>query len=152
MPLIQPDTSQMVDLSPSKPGTYRARISEVGAQVSKTKVVDGKQRGGNQMIIPDFEFDAPRLDGGNNGEPRRVVRRSFITVTGAGSFNFDQLLRCTGFEEVAEQIKANPGAVPFDTDALKGKEVMVVVKNEMYTPEGGGDSRLTDRIDSFLPV
>lgn len=141
MPILMPDTSEAEDLTPSVPGTYRAVISKVGSQKSKEKQ--------NDMVVPTYSFTAPPLNPDpitGKQEPRKVNRRSFLNITGPGSFGFDQLLRTTGNDKIADEIKAHPGQVPFDTDLVQGKEVQVIITNGLY------NNKITDNVDSILPV
>lgn len=133
MPVIQPDVSEMTDFEASVEGQYKARISAVEVKNSKEKNTPG--------ISVQFEFRAPRKA---DGEDRDVSRRAWLAIAGKGTFGFDQLLRCTGFSETADAIKANPKGTPFDTDALVGKEVTVVVTTGEY------QGKLNDNIQSFL--
>lgn len=142
MPILLPDTSEMEDLRPTVPGTYRARITKVDQQATKAK---GDKPGGQPMAVPNFQFEAPALENPSEG-PRKVNRRVFLMISGAGSFNFDQLLRSTGNGEIADQVKANPGRVAVDTDVFLNKEVHVVLANGLY------EGRLQDNITAFLPV
>lgn len=145
MPILMPNTADMEDFRPSRPGTYKARIVKVDPKRSKVKE-GGK--GNEQMIEVFFEFTAPALD---DGQERKITRRSNLMLEGKGTFGFDQLLRATGNAQLADQIKQNPGQVGFDTDTIQDKEVQIVTSNGMYTPPGGS-SRLQDQIDSYLPV
>ncbi len=134
MPLIQPDTSNMTDFEASRPDTYLGTIVLVEPVVGKEK--------GTKGIQPSIEFDAPRLA---DGEVRKVNRRAWLATEGKGTFGFDQLLRCVGLGEQADAIKNGGGRVGFDTDALVGKQVKVVLTNEQY------QGKLQDSIQSFLP-
>lgn len=145
MPILMPDTSQQEDFRPSRPGTYRARIVKVEAKRSKVKE-GGK--GNQQMIEVFFKLEAPAAD---DGEVRQISRRSNLMLEGAGTFGFDQILRATGNGALADNIKANPGQVAFDTDVILDKEVQVVLTTQMYQP-AGGQARLSDQIESYLPV
>lgn len=145
MPILMPNTSDMEDFRPSRPGTYRARIVKV--EPKRSKVKEGG-KGNQQMIEVFFKLDAPAQD---DGQTRSITRRSNLMLEGAGTFGFDQLLRATQNAELADQIKANPGQIGFDTDVIQDKEVQVVLANQLYTPPGG-QARLSDQIDSYLPV
>lgn len=145
MPILQPNLSDMEDFRPSTPGTYRANIAKVEAKRSKVKE-GGK--GNEQMIEVFFRYDAPALD---DGKTRSITRRSNLMIEGKGTFGFDQLLRATGNAALADNIKANPGQVGFDTDVILNKDVQIVTSNSMYAP-AGGQARLQDQIDSYLPV
>lgn len=130
MPIINPDTSEAVDMSAIEPGTYPAKIVEVASQVSKQ---------GNPMIVPKFQVT---VDG------KRRIRKSYLVITGEGAYGFDQLLRATGFSDIADQYK-NPSVnpkPPFDTDSLIGQELMVKIDSEMY------ENELRDQIKGYLPA
>lgn len=144
-PILMPNTSDMEDFRPSRPGTYRARIVKV--EPKRSKVKEGG-KGNQQMIEVFFKLEAPALD---DGQERNISRRSNLMLEGAGTFGFDQILRATQNGPLADQIKANPGQVGFDPDVLIDKEVQVVLSNQMYQP-AQGQARLSDQIDSYLPV
>ena len=146
MPVIQPDTSEQTDFQASVPNTYAAVIKSVELVEARepNKNTGRKTKG----IQPTFEFRAPRL---SDKEERTVTRRKWLATDGKGTFSFDQLLRCTGFKEVAEQMKANPGKVAFDSDALVGKPVNICVVTTSYA-KPGESAKLQDDIDSFLPA
>jgi hypothetical protein len=77
----------------------------------------------------------------NNGKNvKRTVRQ---VITGAGAFGFEQLLRATGFDDVANSLKSgNPQ--PFDTDKLVGQKLNVTVETDTY------NGQLTDKITGYL--
>ncbi|CAB4165415.1 Protein of unknown function DUF669 [uncultured Caudovirales phage] len=128
MPVIYPDTTQMVEMGPIEPGTYPATITAVEGKTSKEK--------GTPMIVCDFDIVV--------GDATRK-RKSYIVISGAGAFSFDQILRATGFENVAEQIK-NGEKVPFDTDAMIGQELLVVIDKEVRRDNG----ELSDKIKTYM--
>lgn len=146
MPVIMPDTSQATDFKASRPNTYLMKIKSV--EVVRSKEPNKKTGAYTNGIQPTFEFKAPRL---SDGEERVVERRKWIAIDGKGTLMFDQLLRCTGQANLADEIKANPGRVGFDPDSLVGKEVHGVVITSNYTDKNG-NSQLQDDIDSFLPI
>lgn len=139
MPILMPDTSEAEDLRPSQAGTYRARITKCDAQMSKGE--GGKAK--VMMAVPTFTFEAPALE---DGKPRKINRRSFMVISGPGSFNFDQLLRSIGEQGLADEVKARPGQVPIDTDFIAGKEVQVILTTGMY------QGNQQDQISGVLPV
>ena len=129
MPLIQPDTTAAQGMEPVPPGTYQAKI--IGCEFQNSKK-------GNPMIVPSFEFFT---DG------QRRVRKSYVPITGAGAFNFDSLLRATGFHELADKYKdknLNPKP-PFDTDMLRDQELQVVVEETIY------EGQKRDQVTGYLP-
>lgn len=141
MPVLQPSLDEMTDFQASVPNTYTAEIKSVTIVQAKNENKNtGKKTNG---IQPEFEFRAPRL---SDKEERTVTRRAWLATDGKGTFNFDQLLRCCGFKELADEMKARPGQVPFDTDILLGKRVGVVITTQLY------EGKQSDNIDSFLPV
>ena len=146
MPQIMPDTSQATDFKASRPGNYKMTIKSV--EVVRSKEPNKKTGTYTNGIQPTFEFKAPR---NSDGEDRVVERRKWIAIDGKGTLTFDQLLRCTGNAQLADEIKANPGRVGFDPDTLVGKEVVGVVVTSNYTDKNG-NSQLQDDIDSFLPI
>lgn len=129
MPIIQPDTSQQIDMGPIEPGTYNAKIVACSFERSKEK--------GTPMIVPELEVNV-------DGKLRK--RKTWVVTEGAGSFNFDQLLRACNFDALADTYKdpnvANPD---FDTDSLIGQELQVVVDTQL---DKQGNPR--DNIKTFL--
>jgi hypothetical protein len=142
MPLIQPDTSEAVDLSPIPEGTYAAKVTEAPPQISKEKKTP--------MIVPKFAIEVP-------GREKPATRKAFLPVSGEGSSGFDMLLRACHFDELADQYKdknVNPKP-PFDTDQLIGQELMVIIVPEPYQREDGqgnkvGEIEMRDKIKGFL--
>lgn len=123
-PIITPDLSEVN--KPIDPGTYEAKIISVEAKTSKND---------NPMIVAKFQIDA---------SGKEYYRNSYMVITGAGAFNFEQLLRATHFDDVANSMKSG-SPVPFDTDNLIGQEVIVVIESDVY------NGAITDKIKSFLP-
>jgi hypothetical protein len=104
MPMISPDFSEAADFAPITPGTYKARVIECQTKESK--------KGATYLRWTMEVFGAD--------ESLKVNNRKFwynTMVTGKGAGNLKSLLR------------AAMGEVPtqFDTDALLGKEVQVVL-------------------------
>jgi hypothetical protein len=130
-PIINPDTSNMTDMGPIPAGTYLAEIGGVVYETSKSS--------GNPMIVVTFNVEV-------DGKPR--PRKSYLVISGEGAYGFDQLLRSTGFGQMADQYKdKNVSPKPdFDTDMLVGQRVQVVVEPDTY------QGQLRDRIKSFLPA
>lgn len=130
MPIINPDTSEQIDLGPIEPGTYKAKIEKVDFELSKSK--------GTPMIIPEFAIQV------GDGKPR--MRKAWIVITGPGSYNFDQLLRACGFDTYADQYKDPSQANPdFDTDNLIGQDLQVVMDRKL---DDKGNAR--DEIKAYL--
>lgn len=128
MPIVNPDTSNISDQGPIDAGTYSAKITEVEYKTSKSS--------GNPMIVPKI---AVMVDG------KARPRQAYLVITGEGAYGFDQLLRATGFDDVADKYKAKGGEKPdFDTDDLIGQEFMVVIEADTY------NGQLRDKIKSFL--
>ncbi len=128
MPIINPDTSQALDMSPIEPGTYAAKIVDVESKLSQA---------GNPMIVVKTEV---MVDG------KVRVRNAFLVITGQGSYAFDQLLRATGFEALADQYKDPEQENPdFDTDNLIGQEVQVVIDQGLDQ-----NKNLRDNIKTWL--
>jgi len=127
MPIINPDTSEAMDMSPIEPGTYSATVRQVDFKLSKEKKTP--------MIVPKFEVMV-------EGKPRS--RNANLVISGPGSSGFDQLLRATGFVELADQYKdPNQPNPDFDTDSLIGIELQVRIDQELYEGE------MRDNIKSF---
>lgn len=129
MPVIMPDTSAAEELSNIEPGTYPATI--VSAVPDK-----GKEKGTPLLVVT--------LNVNVQGKER--TRKTWIVTQGAGSFNFDNLLRACKMNELADRIKQPGAQVPFDTDSLTGAAVQVIIETEMYN----GQPR--DKVKSFLPA
>lgn len=127
MPIIQPDLSE-VQSNVIEPNTWMANITNVETGISKN---------GNPKIVVHLDVTA---QGG-----KQFKRQSHLIITGKGAFQFEQLLRATGFGDVADAYK-NPNAPKpdFDTDMLIGKPVNVVVEADTYN---GAPS---DKIQQFL--
>ena len=127
MALIDPDTSEMVDFKPLEPGTYRARI---------ISAVPKKSQKGNPMVEVTLKVQ--------NGD-KEITRKAWPLLKGPGAFMFDQLLRASGHEAVADQIKVPGSGVQFDTDELQGVELQVRVENELDDKDS-----VRDAIKGFL--
>lgn len=128
MPIINPDTSNVTPMEAIPSGTYPAEITAVEFKTSKS---------GNPMIVVDFGVEV-------DGKAR--TRKSYLVITGEGAYGFDQLLRSTNFDDLADQFKdKNVQPKPdFDTDLLIGQRVNVVIEPNVYNGE------LRDQIKSFL--
>jgi hypothetical protein len=141
MPIIQPDTSEALDLSPIPEGTHKAVIKECPAQLSKEKKTP--------MIVPKFEITVA-------GREKPAIRKSFLVTTGEGAGGFDMLLRACHFDELADQYKdpaVNPKP-PFDTDQLIGQELDLVIVPDMFQRKDSagnnlGSPELGDRIKGY---
>lgn len=131
-PIINPDTTEMLDMGPIDAGTYPAEIAAVTFEHAKSS--------GNPMIVAVFSVEV--------AEGQKRPRKSYLVITGEGAFNFDQLLRATGFGTLADQYK-DKSVQPkpsFDTDMLVGQRVNVVIEPDTY------NGQLRDKIKSFLPA
>lgn len=130
MPIINPDTTQMVDMGPITPGTYPAEAISVEYTNSKA---------GNPMIVVSWEIDV-----GGTKRPRKA----YHVITGEGAAGFDNLLRSCHFTQLADQYK-DPKVMPkpsFDTDQLIGQRVQVIIEPNLYNNE------MRDQIKSYLPA
>jgi hypothetical protein len=119
MPIVTPDTSQMVDMGPIEPGTYKAKVKACGVSKGKEK--------GTAMIVPDFEVFVPGQD-----EPR--PRTAWLVIEGKGTWGFDQFLRALHMDELADKYK-DPSVSPkppLDTDIFVGQELQVVIEEQLY--------------------
>lgn len=130
MPIINPDTTQMLEMGAIEPGTYQAEITGVEPKTSKA---------GNPMIVVDFQVEV--------GETKRP-RKAYLVIQGEGAYNFDQLLRACGFEQLADQYKDKSVSPKpsFDTDELIGQRLQVVIEPNLYNNE------MRDQIKSYLPA
>jgi len=135
-PVLTPDTSAAEDYTtPIPPNTYKARIIDVEA---------GKSKAGNSKVMPKFEID---VDG------KKRTRTAHLVISGEGSMGFDQLLRACKMTDLADAYR-DPSVQPkppFDTESLRGHELMVVVEENLYKPEGGQEQK-RDQITGYLRV
>ena len=131
MPIINPDTSNMLDMSSIPAGTYPGEIAKAEFETAKSS--------GNPMIVVTTNVEV-------DGKSR--PRKSYLVIAGEGAYGLDQLLRAVGFSELADQYK-NPSVQPkpdFDTDQLIGQRVNVIIEPDTY------NGQLRDRIKGFLPA
>lgn len=129
MALINPNLDDVKDFQAIPEGNYKAKIVDVEYKTSKEK--------GNPMIVPKLDIETP--DGVR-------TRQAYLVITGAGAFNFESFLRACNFDELADQYRdpAVDPKPPFDTDWIKGIDIVVIVKSDTY------NGRITDKIDGFL--
>lgn len=130
-PIINPDTSNMVEMGAIPAGTYPSEIAKVDFETSKSS--------GNPMIVTTFDVEV-------DGKVR--PRKAYLVIQGEGAYGFDQLLRSCGFQHLADAYK-DPNVSPkpdFDTDMLVGQKVNVVIEPDTY------NGQLRDRVRSFLPA
>lgn len=129
MPLIRPNLSDVTELAALEEGTYPGRIVEITFKESK---------GGNPMIVVKWAI---------MHEDKERSRTGYHVITGQGAFMFDQLLRASGFADIADAYKNDPANAPeFDTDRLIGCEANVNMTNDIY------QGRKTDNISGYLPL
>lgn len=128
MPIINPDTRDMVEIKPLDPGQYRARV---------LSCTPGTSKAGNPKIDVKFELSGP--DGAV------IPRTASLATSGKGTQGFDHFLRACGFDDLADQYRAGQAA-PFDTDSVTGVEVIVHVVPNMY------EGKLRDQIDDYSKV
>ena len=76
MPIINPDTSNMLDMSAIQAGTYPGEIAKADFEVSKSS--------GNPMIVVTTNVEV---------EGKQRPRKSYLVISGEGAYGFDQLLR-----------------------------------------------------------
>lgn len=124
MPIITPDLS---GVGPIEPGTYEAEIMAADPGTSKS--------GGSKLIV-DFKVDV------GNGQTKK--RQSHLPIEGSGAFGFDQLLRACHLDEIADRLKDKSADHSFDTDALIGQKLLLVIEEQMY------NGNKTDQIQTFL--
>jgi hypothetical protein len=130
MPVLFPNTADMIDTSPIAPGTYKAKVVECLSQLSKSS--------GNPMIVPKLHIEV-------DGKTR--VRNAYLVISGPGSGGFDGILRACGFVDTADKAKAGTLTEGFDSDRLVNAELRVVIE-----PDKDQNGNLSDRIRSFLPL
>lgn len=129
MPIVNPDLSEVASQTAIEPGTYKAKVTNVEAGVSKSS--------GNPMLTVSLDV---MVDG------KARPRTAYLVISGKGAYGFEQMLRATGFGDIADKFK-DPNVQPkpdFDTDQLIGQELEVVVEQEPY------NSELRDKIRSYL--
>lgn len=138
-PIILPDTSAAEDMDTSAAGTYK------GARVVKTDSALTKEKKVPQAVI---QFEIPNVPREDNQEPRTIKRTVWLNVTGAGSMNFDKLLRSFGKDDIADRIRSGE-KVPFDTDDLlystSQRTCSVILRVGTY------EGRRRDEVAGFLP-
>lgn len=123
MPLIKPDLSETSGVK--EPGTYQAKI------VSADPGVSGA---GNPKIILKMAMQY---------EGKEVNYTAHVPTAGKGAFVFENLLRATHFDDVANALRRRED-VAFDTDNLIGQELLVVIENT----EQDGQTR--DQVKTYL--
>lgn len=131
MPIITPDTSNMLDMSAIPAGTYSGEIAKAEYEISKAS--------GNPMVVVTTDVEV---------EGKKRPRKSYLVISGEGAYGFDQLLRSCGFHQLADAYK-DPTVSPkpdFDTDQLIGQKVNVVIEPDEY------QGQLRDKVRSFLPA
>lgn len=130
-PLLNPDTSEQLDLSPIAAGTYPCKIVKTEIGTSKTS--------GNPKVVAHLEVEV-------NGKPR--PRQAHMVISGKGSGTFDGCLRSCGFVAEADAFK-DPSVQPkpqFDSDQLVGKACLVIIEEQIY------EGNKSDQIKGFLPA
>lgn len=140
MPLITPDTSEMIDTTPLPEGTYKAKVTAAEPKTSKK---------GNPMIVVKLEVTVPGQD-----KPR--TRQAFLPISGEGAGGFDMILRACHFDDLAEKYK-DPNVQPkpaFDTDQLINQELDLVIVPDLYQQLDAagnpvGSPELRDKIKGY---
>lgn len=125
MPIVNPDTSEMMQFTTLEPGVYPGKIISADVKTAKS---------GNLMTTPEVEITV--------GD-QTVKRTAYLVIAGKGSGGFDSLLRACGFDAVADEAKAG-GKPAFNTDDLIGLQVNVQIENEVY------EGKVRDSIRGFL--
>lgn len=143
MGLLQPDLTEAIDLTPISEGTYKGKIIEAKAELSREKKTP--------MCVTKFAISV------DEGKPR--TRKAYITVSGEGAGAFDQLLRACHFDDLADKYK-DPNVQPkpsFDTDQLVGQELNIIIVPDLYQKTDGagnnvGSPELRDKIKGYLKL
>lgn len=146
MPILKPDTSEAIEMTPIEAGTYKSKIIEAPIQQSKGE--GGKAK--LWMVVPKFEVLV-------NGKER--TRKTYLVTEGEGAGGFDQLLRAVNMDELADQYK-DPNVQPkpeFDTDTLIGQELNLIIDADLYQKRDAsgnpvGSPELRDKIKGFLKI
>lgn len=121
--MLQPDTAEGVDLlAPIEPGTYPAEITAALPKTSK--------KGGSMLEVKVTV----------NVQGKEKKRTGYVMVAGPGAASFDQLLRATHNDQLADVYKdatvpsaEKPG---FDEQTLVGQQVMVVIDSQINQNDG----------------
>lgn len=129
MPEIMPDLSQ-VESGNIEPGVYPARIATA---------TSGTSQAGNAKVTVEFECDL--------GNGVKKTRKSDIPITGKGAFKWAQLLRATGFADLAAKYEAGE-KVPFNTDNLIDQNLNVEISPGQAKDEGG----FWDEVKKYIKV
>lgn len=129
--MLTPDTAEGVDLlAPIEPGTYPATI---------TAAVPATSKKGGSMLQVKVDIDV-------KGKTKK--RTGYVMVSGPGAASFDQLLRATHFDQLADEYK-DPTVQPkkdFDEQDLVNQSVMVVIDQQLNQQ----DNSMRDNIKSWL--
>ena len=107
-PVIQPDFSEALDLSPIEPGTYPAKVIHFKPGVSKK---------GNPQLEGDVELVVDRKTRG---------RKVWWNTTGKGSGSLQQYLRAIGRVDLTA-----PGS-SFDPDEIINVEFLAIVDSTEF--------------------
>lgn len=131
--MLTPDTAEGVDLlAPIEPGTYAAEITAALPKTSKK---------GGAMLEVKVTVDV---------QGKEKKRTGYVMVSGPGAASFDQLLRATHNDKVADIYKdaTIPAAQKpeFDEQSLVGQRVMVVIDSQINQQDGS----TRDNIKSWL--
>ena len=127
MPELFPDLSDVVSNVIDK-GAYEAEIKTVTPGTAKSS--------GNPKIDVEFAINV-------NGT--EYTRTASIPITGKGAFRFGQLLRATGFGQIADKL-AKGERTPVNTEDLEGQRLTVVIDHETWNDEP------RDKIEKFVKL
>lgn len=128
--MLTPDTAEGVDLlKPIDPGTYPAEI---------TAAIPATSKKGGSMLQVKVTIDV---------QGAQKKRTGYVMVSGPGAASFDQLLRATHNDQLADTYKDPTAAKPeFDEQTLVGQQIMVVIDSQINQQDG----TTRDNIKSWL--
>lgn len=127
MPEIMPDLSE-VESSNLDPRVYPAKIATATPGVAKS---------GGAKIDVEFDIDV--------GDGKTRKRKTSVPTAGKGAFRFTQLLRATGFGDIATRLEKGE-RVPFNTDNLIDQNLQVEI-GPGQEKDGGG---FWDEVKQFI--
>jgi hypothetical protein len=127
MPIIKPNLADVVSNDPPV-GTWPATITEVTDKVSGA---------GNPMLVVRCAME---VDG------QKYELSGFHVYTGRAAYSFENLLRATHFDDVADQLRRGQ-PLDFNTDNLLHQPVQVTVEEGV---DQNGQKR--KNIKAYSPV
>ncbi len=130
MPIITPALDEVVSYDPPV-GTHEGTIVDVIDKPSST---------GNPMLTVESLLEVDGL---------KYAIRGYHVYTGRSAYGFENLLRATHFDDVADKLKKGE-RLNFDTDELKGQRVQVIVEERVDNRDPSGQTK-TKGVKGYLP-